>query len=726
LETYLSAFRDRELVISPIATRGLPQRLERVRLVVLGGHDFELHGGPAFVARNVICIATDDVRLVPIPEGRTSARHVPRDPHVLVVPHGGDELALYAMPVVDVSRDGCAVDSADGMPVGERIPEVELWGDRRLLRRATAEVLDSIPWRTPAGDCRFRLRLKLLPVDGVASKHADELSDPARIRAVMEVAALLGTSSTLLIPGGERVQGKLLEAKNAELKLSVDGGELDVPRVELHLELFGVSYAMTTRVLRGPHEGAVSLAYPLVVRRRQRRYRFRAEVPADVSVLLSAYNPVTGATVERRLRDLSFGGLSFALDPGEDVLWPGLTLERASLSSPRGNLSLGEVEIRSVQDGEVCRAALRESSAVDSPKFVDLMAGLRYPHMGVGTGDDFDAMIRLYEEVGLFGEHMTRNLPPVRDEARLTWQKLHRTDLCRTLVQREDGHPVAAVSAVRAWEQAWVIQHMVAAPTRRHREPGLLHMAYLDYVLPRPDGRYMVVFVNTANHRITAFLKRFFELTGTPEAISQRDVDLWVLRAGQTIQSPLPSSDLRIRPMRVSDEIVVQRAAERLFGRLGAAALSLREGELQIPETEQTFARDEVRRTRRIDIVTHRGLPLLALVEEQADPGFNLTWLVNATWVLPIHDAGLGRDALTAAAHHIATDAEAVGIGDRFLMIPSEMGASTLSECGFDHEAGVAINTYNRAGLHRWYYFVRERYGEMRAQKIADVIAKRP
>ena len=61
----------------------------------------------------------------------------------------------------------------------------------------------------------------------------------------------------------------------------------------------------------------------------------------------------------------------------------------------------------------------------------------------------------------------------------------------------------------------------VAAPKRKWRDPGALHLAYLDYVLPRPDGHYLVVYVKADNERITSFLDRFFELSGTPEAVSR-------------------------------------------------------------------------------------------------------------------------------------------------------------------------------------------------------------
>ncbi len=650
------------------------------------------------------------------------ARRMPRDPSVLIVPDGGDDLDLYAMPLIDVSRDGCAVESSHALSPASVIPIVELWGDRRLLRRARARVLESIPWRSPDGARRFRMRLRLSPQEEGLPRRSDQLSDARRVRRILEVAALSETIATFELPGGATIRGRLVAAEGSTITLEALESPLVASRGRLAFELFSVSYAMTVRVLRWSGS-VVSLSFPLMVSRRQRRYHFRTRVPDGVAVRISGRNLATGERLSRAVHDLSFGGLSFEANPKEDVLWRGLTLEDAKLRAQTGLIPVGEMQITGV-DGESCRAQWCDQRGVDSPAFVDLIARLRYPHLDVGMGHDFDGLLRLYREVGLFGPHMTRNLPPVEDRARVVWRKLHATDLCRTLVQREEGRPVAAVSAVRAWEHSWVIQHMAAAPARKHREPGLLHMAYLDYILPRPDGRYMVVFVNTANRPIIAFLEGFFALTGTPEAIASRSVGLWVLRGDGPPPTLTRPSDLVVRALRRRDERVVQRAAERIFTRLGAAALSFRVDDVRLDESRKSFARGGVSRRRRNHIITDRGHPLVALIEDRADPGFNLTWLVNTTWVLPIHSEIRPEDALRAAARHVAAQAEAVGAGDRFVMLPTGFDSRPFVEAGFVHEADVMVNCYNRAGLHRWYYFLRERYGEIRAQRLASKLAE--
>ncbi len=715
LETYVAAIRgrgrSRALVLAPIATEGLPKEIEWAKVVVLAADGFILHATRIEVGRGEVSVPLHGARLTPAPPTRRlTVRRAPRDPRILVVPYGGDEVDLYAFPVLDLSRDGCAIEASHPLVAGAQLQGVELWGDRRLLRRAMATVLETIPWRTPDGDRRFRMRLSLAEMPDSSPRASDRVTDPTRVRRILELAALVSTRVSLELVGGARLSGHLISAESDKLSVRVDEPTLAAARLQLDFELFGVSYAMDVRVVRWSSEQRlVTLAFPLHLHRRQRRYQFRASVPEEIALTLVTHNPATGEVITRSLLDLSFGGASFAVDPEKDVLWPGLALEAGKILWAERAVAVGELEVRSVDEQRICRVEMRAPTTVDSPAFVDLMARLRYPTMEVHDGADFDGMVKLYEEVGLFGAHMTRNLPPVRDAARVTWKRMHASDLCRTLVQREEGRLVAAVSAVRAWDQSWVIQHMVASPDRRIRKPSVLHMAYLDHILPRPDGRYMVVFVNTANRRITSFLERFFALTGTPEAIARRDMSLWVVRGGRKRSGILPTIGLSIRSMRQADERAVGNAAERMFGRLGAAALALREGDFAIEDTRAQLRRLGVHRQRRSSLITDRGYPILALIEEQSDPGLNLTWLLNATWVLPMHPERRGADALHLAAAHILGQPAQTATGDRFALLPAEIETTAFERAGFEHEAEVSVHSYNRAGLHRWYYFIRER-----------------
>jgi hypothetical protein len=237
-------------------------------------------------------------------------------------------------------------------------------------------------------------------------------------------------------------------------------------------------------------------------------------------------------------------------------------------------------------------------------------------------------------------------------------------------------------------------------------------------VLPRADGHFLVVFVKADNERITSFLDRFFELTGTPEAVSRRTVELWCQSPGSGVQ-PAFARDARVKVMRAQDEALVAAAAERTLGSLGATALSMMPGELGIPDTRKRYRKAGVERSRTGRLITRGEGAAYAVLHENSSAGFNLTWMLNASWVLPVHPE-LDHDgtALRVALDEVATQ-ERTAAGDRFAIVPEGTDAETMRERGYHLVSAVRVNFYNRAGLQRWNNFLRETYGEIAAQRMS-------
>ena len=718
LESFLAGVRDRTLILSPLATDALPTDLRDVELVCDAQSPFSLSGVDlSDIGEGRATAHLGRARMARPPSRRGHARLRVDQPRVLVVA-AGSQLDVHAFPVLDISAHGCAIETFEPLEAGARIEAVELWGDRRMLRRCSAVVADTIPWRDAMGAQRHRVRI-LFSDAAPEPAHRDQVDDPDRIRQILQLCAFSGVPIRVEMPLDDHVvRARLVAAESDRLRFELDE-PIQAARLRARFDLYAISYEMQVRTLAdGANDTtAIETAYPLLLQRRRRRYQFRAKVPSGLDVTVQAVNPATGETQHHEVIDLSFGGFALRTDPATDVLWAGLTLEKLVLRTPTAPIPLGEARVLDTSNG-VCRVELRTARAIESTAFVDLMARLRFPRLEVSDGSDFEAMIRLYKSVGLFGPHMKRNLEP---ESRLlfarNWKAMHDTPLCRTLVQRERGEPAAGVSALRAWENAWVIQHMVAARNLTHYQPGVLHMSYLDYVLPRPDGQYMIVFVNRDNRRIARFLDSFFALTGTPEAVARTPMSLWIHPGAEASTS----SDLTVRPMRRSDHTLVENAAVRTLGKVAAAALSVRGGELDLPDTRATFAQHGLRRSRRIRIVTDHGTPLVALLEERASPGLNLTWLLNCSWVLPLaYD--VPPAALARAAAELAAAPTDTTTGERFLMLPESVESAAFSAAGFEQEAGVDLYAYNRTGLHRWYYFLREHYGKQAIRAAQQVL----
>jgi hypothetical protein len=301
--------------------------------------------------------------------------------------------------------------------------------------------------------------------------------------------------------------------------------------------------------------------------------------------------------------------------------------------------------------------------------------------------------------------------------------------MVRTVVHGPPDKPNAAVTVMRAWERAWLLQHFVDVGTRFEGATGKLQFAYLDHILPRPDGRYLMFFVKTDNHGLNSYLRRFLASIGTPESASICEVELW--SRSETPQPPpeevifdaeVSESGVRepaavqIRPLALDDEIVVARAAERALGSAATSALSMRPGEFSLPATQEAFERADLERDRRCEVAWRGDKRVYALLEERSTPGLNLTWMLNATWVLPIQtwlDAD-GTTLSTALAQVIARPAQAP-TGDRFLNVAAGVPSAPLEAAGFRREARVHLYSLNRAGVHRFHEYASRRYGELSA-----------
>lgn len=723
--------RSRALVLDPIDASRLPEAPAGV-IATLRSADPAL----PYVVSNVRLSATGRCQATAslaravvekLPRRRAARFQArPEDPLVLVA--GVDELDAHIFPIVDIGGDGCAVESAVPLGPGDVLDPVFVARDRRTLRRARATVLGVVVRRSPEGKVRYHCRLSLEEsrIPDTAGPY-DVLSEPARVLRVMDLAGALGVRARLVSPQGSI--GVLLgPIHDAQIPLTIAGRHEAGPRavaaprslVRVAFDLFDVRYEADVRVV--PKSVGLSVTLPLIVRRRRRRQQPRVPVPPSARVSVSFRHPVTRARTVLPVTNLSAGGLAFTGSRVLDMLWRGMPLDDAELHAEGVTIGLGPLEVRATHAGDdelACHVAFLDGSVADDPKLIALLASLRYPSLRVHDGRSFPEMLALYTNGGLLGPHMARNLPLLTPAIASGWRKLHHApDLAQTLVRIEGGQPVAAVSGVRCWEGTWSGQHMVALPGRKWREPAALHTSFVDHVLAREEARAMVVFVRVGNEGASAFFQRFLELEGSPEVGAKARLGLWSL-APDAGTSPDVDAAISLRALRRGDEAIVARGAERALGAIPASALSFVEGELSLPKTRKAFAAVGLVRERRVEVLTKRGRVLAAVCEEKASPGVNLTFLLNATWILPVHD-DLFEDAgaLRAAVHAAMTRPPQTATGERFLVAPERVRTEVLRDAGYQLEAHVDAFSYNRAGLLRWYHYVHRTYGERAASQL--------
>jgi hypothetical protein len=243
---------------------------------------------------------------------------------------------------------------------------------------------------------------------------------------------------------------------------------------------------------------------------------------------------------------------------------------------------------------------------------------------------------------------------------------------------------------------------------------GQLQLAVLDYIQRRPDGQYYMFFVKSDNRPMSAFLERFLATTGTPEATERRTIQFWRRLGSLPAWHTAPHEGLRVSPMRPSQEKLVSRGAERVLGVHGTSGLSLVPGEFYLPNTSKQLAEVGITRGRNCSLVSQGRVPQWSVIEEITSQGFNLTWMLNASWLLPVHaNSDHDRRGLRLALQHILEKPPQSPTGDIFINTVEEADSEVLEEAGFEKLADVHMYTLNRAGLNRYFHYTSDRYGEV-------------
>jgi len=327
----------------------------------------------------------------------------------------------------------------------------------------------------------------------------------------------------------------------------------------------------------------------------------------------------------------------------------------------------------------------------------------------VHDGRDFSAMLALYERMGLLRPDMLAKLRPPHAELADNWRKLHEGDasLACTLVARgPDGVPQGAITAVRAWDEAWLIQHFGVMP---EAEPGTavaLQIASSSLLLTRADLRHACCFVGIDNARVQAWFDQFFRLGDAFEVASRIDLVRWARLPGgnsKTIAAPAGLEILAIEPGAPS-----WGAFTRCLGPIASDALSM-----QFNTTSRAFACRGLERERNVLLLFDRGHQKAFLIEERASPGVNLSGMLDTWWLFSLDESRpLDESIVELAANAISTRCpdERAGI----LLIPGS-APPPLRAPGFTRIAGARLYAFNRTGVRRFRDELALRYGDVRA-----------
>src|SRR4029079_12250810 len=134
-------------------------------------------------------------------------------------------------------------------------------------------------------------------------------------------------------------------------------------------------------------------------------------------------------------------------------VWRGAGMEEAVLKWEHGEVAIGDLEVRAVEQtakgAVLCHAANRGLMPAEHPALISLLASSYHPEAERHDGTDFRAMVEFYDRAGLLGDFMIRNLRPVLPQASSVWRKLHDREssvACTLVFRGPTKDPQAAFS----------------------------------------------------------------------------------------------------------------------------------------------------------------------------------------------------------------------------------------------------------------------------------------
>ncbi|WP_224240510.1 PilZ domain-containing protein [Hyalangium gracile] len=470
-----------------------------------------------------------------------------------------------------------------------------------------------------------------------------------RILRISEALAARTTRGVARTEDGSRVE---VRAAHFDKYDGVIGWRADgpLPRGPFAMEVFGYSSVLYFRVEKAWVEHDLWMM-PLPVELTRYRHRWLRRAPTTTLCHLSFDHPLwPQVRVHRQMLDVSYEGLSFMTEPGEDLLYPGMRIPVVEVEMPGKAPVRLFAEVRNISStpkGRRCGMWLSPLNAEQGIAWRELVEEQMHPKTRV-AGDWNDAVWEVFENSGYFrlsGKNPTK-FEEFKREFYETQNKLQgRPRLGFRVVKPMESNKVeASISVVKPYAGSWLThqvarQHPEGANKRSASAREALRDIYLRGYEPAqvdPDVKWFFAYCEARVRwmRFTKFdFAQWYEHTGQSAAINFRlmegesDRDWPALAEGIEVGSP------------TEEELgVFFKRLEQTKPVAFREALDLVPERFHMNSTKALWNSAELSREREAFVARHNGRPVAVGVYEAANPGLNLFQILDSVRIVPLED----------------------------------------------------------------------------------------
>jgi hypothetical protein len=517
-----------------------------------------------------------------------------------------------------------------------------------------------------------------LNLEGCALRLPDKAYEFSRRRVERQYCRAI---SVCLNQDGNSLSGTLVDFSAASFRVEfffkdgrpTDSFDVNHPVMVCFYAYHQVLFTGECRVIRTKTSGH-SLSYVLETIHSNVPHFRKADFRSERQVLrpspsITICHPLTQKRLSMKAVDLSGSGFSVEEDERSACLLPGLILPEVVVDFAgifKMSCSAKVVFRKPVRviDGIVyfrCGATFISVKARDHVKLLGVLDQSQNENAYLGNDVNLEALWDFLFETGFIYPKKYAHIAKKKNEIKKTYTNLYinSPDIARHFIYQDNGRILGHMSALRFWENAWLIHHHAARKSAQ-KKAGLAvlkqfgRFGHNTFRLPGMCMDYLVCYFRPQNRFPNRIFGGVARHINDPKGCS---LDLFAYlnlsTSGDAIRG-LPQG-WELSPANASDMIDLVSFYEKQSGGLMLKAFNLCSSAWRKEKICAEFRRHGLKRERYLFALRKDRAPVAILLVEISDLGLNLSNLTHCINALIIDPENLPPEVLLASLHRAET-----------------------------------------------------------------------
>lgn len=559
-----------------------------------------------------------------------------------------------------------------------------------------------------------------------------ETRDPEFVRRLLDRHVVESGAAIGVYRAGRRLNARIeivarRDAPGAcllALVTGADGIEPEVPH-EFVLATKGSLLRFTSAVRETSH-GFSILDTPIRLLQYGFRNCHRSVLGARSQVRVRFPHPrFSGATIVRRVDDATVGGISFAIDPREDLLFPGDRLSGMTLHLPDSTLEAAAI-VRSISParGDIYRCGVEFvefAGTRDERRWSQFAFHAIHPRVVEGgssaVSDAWNAL-----ETSTYVSLWTSEERRERLEAsfRRDWGGVESTR-GRLFLLREEEESVATCALSRLYPRTWMVHHFGVDIEHRSATRDYAREVYSSFLYAfqhMSEEDYLVIYVEEGKRWNHLMYEQFVARYPHRERLMWTPFDVYRRDATAELPSIVGDAEVVIRPLAKEAEAasMLDRALSMEISLLEREAFSLHIDEIMLSDFEADCRDAGYERVRRVFVASSEDGPQAAIVAESGGEGVNVFGLLNRCWIVPLHASGGSPEVRRQLLRHAVDWYREIDVAEFLYFGQSVECGEAATSLGFERVSGGMRWLSRRDVVPAWMSHVEDVLGGARAR----------